>query len=133
MRYRRAAVLMAALAVLAILGACLPASAHHGGAAYDHTKMITVKGTITDFKFINPHVQIYFDSTDDKGNVTRWACESPDDPAMLSRQGWTRHSLNIGDKITIVGYPAKSGANVMSMRQITLASGQVLTNLILNN
>jgi hypothetical protein len=70
--------------------------------------------------------------TDDQGNVTHWSCESPDDPAMLSRQGWTRNILAPGDHVTIIGRPAKSGAKVMSLQKVVLADGRELTNKIVN-
>lgn len=110
----------------------LPAPAHHGGAAYDRSTTLMLKATVTDFKFINPHVQIYFDVTDDKGNVVHWSSESPEDPGMLSRQGWSRTIIKSGDKITVVGHPAKSGAKVLSLEKVILADGTELENKILN-
>ena len=112
------------LAVL--LAVCVPAFAHHGGAAYDTQNPLTLKATITDFKYINPHVQIYFDVTDDQGVVTHWNCRDPIDPAMLGRQGWTHDIIKTGDHVTIVGNPAKSGAKVMKLRKLTLADGRDL-------
>jgi len=53
-----------------------PAFAHHGGAVYDTKNPITLKGIVTDFEFVNPHVQIYFDVKEDKGNVVHWVCET---------------------------------------------------------
>jgi hypothetical protein len=108
------------------------AFAHHGGAAYDRSKVTTLKGKVTDFKFINPHVLLYLDVTDDKGNVAHWACESPDDPAMLERQGWTHSLIKVGDELTVVGFPAKSGTTVMSLQKVILADGRELSNKILD-
>ena len=107
-------------------------SAHHGGSAYDPKVVLTLKGKVTSFKFINPHVQLYFDVTDDKGNVVSWSCESPDDPAMLDRQGWNRNIIQPGDIVTVVGRPAKGGAKVLSMQKVILADGRELDNKILN-
>jgi hypothetical protein len=114
-----------AVVLTALLAVCLPAFAHHGGAAYDAKNPLTLKGTVTDFKFINPHVQIYFDAPDEQGNPVHWNCESID-PAMLMRQGWTHDILKPGDKITITGNPAKSGAKVMVLRNLVLANGTQL-------
>ena len=57
------------LGVLFVLAG--PAFAHHGAAAYDMSKSVTVAGTITDFQFVNPHVLVFLDAKDDKGNLSR--------------------------------------------------------------
>ncbi len=101
------------------------AFAHHGGAEWDTKAMTTLQGTITEFRFVNPHVQIYFDSKDNNGKVVHWSCEAPD-PAMLVRQGWTRETLKAGDQVTFVGHPAKSGAKMITLQKVTLPGGQEL-------
>jgi Family of unknown function (DUF6152) len=98
---------------------------HHGGAEWDTKAMTTVQGTITEFRFVNPHVQIYFDSKDNNGKVVHWSCDAPD-PAMLVRQGWTRETLKAGDQVTLVGHPAKSGAKMITLQKVTLPGGQEL-------
>lgn len=98
---------------------------HHGGAAWDTKTTLTLQGTVTEFRFINPHIQIFFDSKDDKGNMIHWACEGAD-PAMLVRQGWSRETLKAGDHVTVVGRPAKSGAKLMDLQKLTLPNGQEL-------
>lgn len=105
--------------------------AHHGASAYDHTKVVEYRATVTDFQFINPHVQIYFDTKDDKGNVTHWSCESVN-PGMLERIGWTRHILKAGDQVTIFANPNKTGATVVLLQKVVLANGQVLESKLLN-
>ena len=63
-------------AVIALLGFSIPLMAHHGtGVSYDMKRVTTLKGVVTRFAFANPHSQLYFDVTDDKGNVTHWAAE----------------------------------------------------------
>lgn len=103
-----------------------PVFAHHGGAEWDSKTTTTVQGTITDFKFINPHVQIYFDSKDQNGNVVHWSCEAAD-PAMLVRDGWTRQTLKPGDQVTFVGHPAKSGAKMIELQKLTLPNGREMS------
>ena len=73
----------------------LPALAHHGTNLYDMTKTTTLKGTITKFEWGNPHNQIYFDVTDDKGVVSHWNAET-EPPAVMSESGWTRKALSPG-------------------------------------
>jgi hypothetical protein len=120
------------LAIL-VVGALAPALAfaHHGASAYDHTKVVEYKATVTDFQFINPHVQIYFDTKDDQGNVTHWSCESVN-PGMLERIGWTRHILKPGDQVAIFANPNKTGATVVLLQKVVLANGQVLESKLLN-
>jgi len=92
-----------------------PALAHHGGAAlYDLKKEVTLKATITEFVWTNPHVEIGFDSVDDKGNVTHWLLEQNSTPVLVTR-GWNRRTLKYGDVVTITfnpGLKAKIGKTV---------------------
>src|SRR5713226_6461678 len=88
------------------------AFAHHGAPAlYDILHPITIKGTVTEFVFTNPHSQIYLDVKDEKGKVVHWSIES-NAPGQMTRAGWTRHTLKPGDEITVTLVPAKSGAPV---------------------
>ena len=107
------------------LSIAVPAAAHHGNAAYDLDKPITLKGTVTEFAWSNPHVQIYFDVKDAKGKVVHWASETVS-PGMLARQGWTKAELKPGDEITITIGPAKSGAPVGYALKIVPANGKEL-------
>jgi Family of unknown function (DUF6152) len=102
-----------------------PGLAHHGNAAYDQKSPITIKGTVTEFAWANPHVQIYLDSNDDLGSVVHWACETVS-PGLLVRAGWTRHELKPGDEITITLNPAKGGAPVGYVVKIVLPDGREL-------
>jgi uncharacterized protein DUF6152 len=98
---------------------------HHGLSAYDEKTTVTLKGSVTEFEWSNPHSQIYFDVKDDHGTVTHWACETLN-PARLLRAGWTKHSLNPGDQITVTLIAAKSGAPVGFLRKLVLANGTEL-------
>ena len=102
--------------------------AHHGTfVSYDSEHPITVKATITEFHFTNPHIQIYFDVTDDKGVVTHWSAEGPD-PAVWVAGGWGRKrseaALAPGTKVTITLNPARNGKPVASGTKIILENGQ---------
>ena len=73
-----------------LLMVSMPILAHHGtGISYDTSKAITAKATVTDFSFANPHVRIFFDTTDEKGKVIHWSGEMAN-PAQFLRAGWTR-------------------------------------------
>ena len=110
---------------LSSLMVSVPMFAHHGNSAYDMSKTITLKATITKFEYSNPHVQVYFDVTDDRGNVEHWVAETTN-PGMLNRVGWTRESLRPGDQITLTAKPNKVGARVVFLEKVVLANGQEL-------
>jgi DNA/RNA endonuclease YhcR with UshA esterase domain len=120
---RRCAVSLFLLAFF-VLGSSA-AFAHHGTANYDTTKSVTVKGAVTNFQFINPHVIISLEVKDDKGVVQNWQ-GGLTSPNHLMRSGWTKDTLKPGDVITISGFPAKSGAPEMWIQKVVLASGEVL-------
>src|SRR5260370_29001253 len=69
----------------------MPLFAHHGkGVSYDSSKAYAVKATVTEFRYANPHPQLYFDVKDDKGNVVHWSGEIAPNPAQLVQAGWGR-------------------------------------------
>lgn len=109
----------------AILWARAPLLAHHGNGEYDEKNPITMKGTVTEFQWTNPHGQINFDVKDAKGNVTHWACGTLS-LGKLVRSGWTRHTLKPGDQITITLDPVRTGLPVGYLRKIVLADGTVM-------
>jgi hypothetical protein len=117
----------ASVAVLLLF--CGPTFAHHGtNASYDTAKRITLKGTVTEFAFSNPHLQIYFDVKDEStGKMVHWAGEVADAPFQAKRSGWTKDTLKPGDQITLVGSPSRSGSNNMVVRQVVLADGKTLS------
>jgi hypothetical protein len=101
-----------------------PVFAHHSFAAeYDSTKPVDVKGVVTKVEWTNPHARFYVDVKDEKGGVTNWNFELAS-PNVLSRNGWTRHSLKEGDTISVQGSKAKDGANLANARTVTLADGR---------
>ena len=93
---------------------CGTAWAHHGNSAYDETARVPIKGTVTEIVWSNPHVQVYLDVKDAKGNIVHWAVET-NSPGILTRAGWTRRSIKPGDVVTIILCPAKNGAPVAYM------------------
>jgi hypothetical protein len=103
----------------------LPVLAHHGTAAYETAKLTTVKGTATDFKFINPHVEITVEVKDDKGKIEQWLGEA-NSPNVLSRHGWSKEIIKPGDQITVIGYRAKNGSYTLRLQKVVLSNGQEL-------
>jgi len=115
--------LFAGFAVLVVVSA--PMFAHHGTSAYDTTKLTTVKGTVMDFQFNNPHVVISVETKDDKGKAEMWTSEA-NSPNVLTRHGWDRDIIKKGDQITIIGYRPKNGAKTMRLQKVVLSNGQEL-------
>ena len=111
--------------VAALLFAASPLDAHHGVGMFDASRSISVTGTITQFEFANPHVEIYFDAKDEKGNIAKWAAESGS-PNLMRRNGWNRVTLKPGDQVTVVGHPARNGAKSMRLEKIIFSNGQEL-------
>ena len=103
-----------------------PVSAHHGNAAYDSKTLTTLNGTVTDFQFMNPHSEIYFDVTDAAGKTQKWIAESLG-VASLSRSGWTRNMLKPGDQIKVTGNLARNGSYTMRLARIVLPNGKELS------
>jgi Family of unknown function (DUF6152) len=114
---------VAFLLLFACLAASQPLAAHHSSASYDQEHPITLKGAVTSFEWTNPHVFIYLDVKNDDGSVEPWRIEG-NSPNMLSRAGWKKEMLNVGDQITVSGSPAKNKTKVMRLVSITMANGQ---------
>ena len=118
--------LMSILFVL--VGVCAvstPMFAHHGNASYDFEKTVTLKGTVTQWLWSNPHCLLKFDVTDEKGTVQHWITEASS-PVDMLRIGWTSNALKPGDEITIDVMPSKNGIPVGRIRQVTQSDGTVL-------
>jgi hypothetical protein len=112
-------ILMAGLVV-----ACGPAFAHHGsGLSYKMDQEITVKGTVTNFRWANPHAQLYFDETAKDGSLVHWAAEM-NSPGVLIRDGWSKTTVKPGDVITVTMHPSKSGDPVGLCGLIVLPDGR---------
>src|SRR5450759_3942790 len=88
-----------------------PVIAHHGSSVYD-PKLTTYKGTVTDFQFMNPHTEIWFEVKGADGKVEKWTGEAPSLTTM-SRLGWNKNIFKAGDQVTFIGNLAKSGSHIM--------------------
>ncbi len=100
--------------------------AHHNAAShYLLDQKITVMGVVTEFRLINPHARIYFDVTDDEGEVQKWLGEG-NASSVLRRRGWADDHLKPGDVITISGSPARDGGHKIDWESIVLEDGMEL-------
>ena len=102
-----------------------PALAHHGTAAYQEGKQISVTGTVTGFEFANPHTLVYVDVKQSDGTVAKWQGEMTS-PNHLVRAGWTKNSIRRGEQITITGLLMKRDARSMWIRKIVKGDGTEL-------
>ena len=108
---------------------CVPVDAHHSFAAvFDIEKTIAVSGTVTKVEWMNPHAWIHIDVEDDDGDVQKWAFELGS-PNGLIRRGWTRKSVQVGDKISVSGYRARDGSQRGNVKSIVLDNGEELTGM----
>lgn len=87
----------------------MPASAHHSFAMFDRSKTITLKGTVKEFQWINPHCWIVLLVPSAQGQPKQWAIEL-ESPATLARKGFVPKSLTAGMEISVDIHPLKDGS-----------------------
>lgn len=118
--YRRSILLNIAAVLLS--GTVLVA--HHGSnISYQLDKTITVNGTVTEWEFVNPHPQIYFDVKDERGEIAHWAAELLPTPSMMKNMkvGWTRTTMKPGDQIKLVCNPSRTaGAKACLAKELEI-------------
>ena len=109
--------------VLALLFAAGPAASHHNFAAHFRLEeTVAISGVVTEFRFVNPHVRVYLDVMNEDGEVETWMAEG-DASVALRRSGWTADQLKPGDRIQVIGSPARNGSNMLGWQNIVLADG----------
>jgi Family of unknown function (DUF6152) len=118
--------------VLAVGVAATPALAHHSFAVFfDDQKIIQVTGSVTDFRFTNPHAIISFSVKNTQGQIEPWRAET-NAVTLLRRRGWTKDSLMVGELVTVEGWQARDGSKYMRMRTVSRADGTVLGTPVSN-
>ena len=113
------------LAMLAALCVATSAFAHHSFAMFDQSKQVTLKGTVREFQWTNPHAWIHLDVPNTSGGVDSWQVEL-NSPNNLKRQGWKSTSLMAGEKVTLMLNPLKDGTKGGLFISVTLPDGTVL-------
>jgi hypothetical protein len=108
----------------------IPLLAHHGNAAYDTGKNITLKGTVAQWYWANPHCVLRLDVTDDRGQAVQWAAET-ENPSSMIHYGWTKQSMKPGDQVTVTVLPVKNGNPVGRILEVVLPNGQRLAGRVL--
>ncbi len=115
------------LAALGLLLAAGAAQAHHSFAMFDISKTVTMSGSVKKFDWTNPHTWLWLDITNAKGDVETWGFEGMS-PNYLGRRGWSKNTVQVGDKVTVRVYPLKDGLKGGSYVSVTLPSGKVMNS-----
>ena len=121
----------AVVTLVAVTAIAAPLAAHHGtNINYDRSKQWTAKAVVTEFKYVNPHAQLFFDVTDESGKVTHWSGELLANPAQLLRNGWTRkrsvEAMQFGTKIVVTVAPSRAGGEAVLVLKIENEKGEEL-------
>lgn len=116
-----------ALLTTALLAIVVPqAAAHHSFAVFfDETKSVSVSGSVTEFRFTNPHAIIEITRKTPQGQIETWRAET-NAVTLLRRRGWTADSLKVGETVTIDGWPSRDGSRYLRVRRVVRSDGTVL-------
>lgn len=120
----RGRLLAVAVDAALLLVLAMPARAHHGGGASDHSETREFIATVTELQFANPHVVLVFDVT--TGGTTEQWSGWLSAPGPLARAGWTKRTLEPGDEIRVEGRSAPGGGRFLQIRKLLDADGRVL-------
>lgn len=115
----------ASIAAAGLLLLSVPVIAHHGAAALDTGKEITLKGSVTEWIWSNPHCFLKFDAKDHTATVRNWTVETQN-PTTMTLRGWSRTSFKFGDEVTVTVEPVKNGEPVGRILYVILPNGQKL-------
>ncbi len=117
------------LSLIAIGLVAIPALAHHGSAISYETRLdkaVTMKGTVTQFVWRNPHVYIIYNVKDTNGNVVEWSAETSSPSTMTGNHNWTRTTIKPGDEITFTLLPSKIATSAGILYKAVAADGRVI-------
>jgi hypothetical protein len=109
--------------LVSVLAVPAAVAAHHGAASFDTTMEVTLKGTVTEWQWFNPHCFLKFDAKGEDGTVKSWAVEAGN-PTDMTKRGWSRNSFKPGDQVAVTLQPVKTGAPVGRIRSVMLADGR---------
>ena len=112
-------------AVVAVLAVSVPLFAHHGNASYGNAKQLTVKGTVTEWVWLNPHTLLKMEVKDEEGKVVNWVVEWSA-PSSLINFGINKQTFKPGDEVTVVMITPDNGAPVGRIQRVMLANGKWL-------
>jgi hypothetical protein len=110
--------------LLALVLWAAPLQAHHSNSAYDTTKTVTVKGTVTKWQLVNPHSGLWIEVKDDQGKTQVWAGEFTGTLDLYRKFQWNKNTFKPGDQVTLVGSPARNGGPFLMARKVIFADGK---------
>ena len=110
------------VAIIAVVLISLPVSAHHSHGNYNMGTYTTLKGTVKEVQWVNPHTWVYLEVSEGKGEATVWALEGAS-VVQLQRRGWSKEKLKAGDKISVRCHQLRDGSNGCLLGFITTADG----------
>ena len=112
------------LLTLVLALAARVATAHHSFAVFFDTdsQLRKVTGVVKEFRFTNPHGIVTL-AVAEGGHQVIWRAET-NSPSILRRRGWSSDSLQVGEKITVEGWPARDGSKYLRLRSATRANGE---------
>ncbi len=106
----------------------VPLQAHHSTAVYEKTKQVTLKGTVKEFQYTNPHIWVQLYVTDENNNTVEWGIEGGS-PNFLRRRGWTSKSLQPGDEVILLIRPMLDGQSGGTLISVTFTDGRKLEDI----
>ena len=121
----RSKIVPALVLALGMLIASTQLFAHHGTAAFDTEKKVTLKGTVTEWFWSNPHCLLQFDVKGDDGKVVHWIGETQN-PVSMTDVGWSKTSFKVGDEVTVILFPVKNGLPLGRIVTAQLPNGKLL-------
>ncbi|HEV2520835.1 MAG TPA: DUF6152 family protein [Candidatus Acidoferrales bacterium] len=121
---RERAISVFALA-FSFLSVSMPLFGHHGTAAFDTSKTLTMKGIVTEWDWSNPHCLLQFDIKNEGGQVVHWIAETQN-PAKMVNSGWRKATFKPGDEVTVTLVPARNGQPFGQINLVVLPNGETL-------
>lgn len=113
-----------ALVILTLVSAVAPLSAHHSW-PISRDRLVTVKGTVTEFAWANPHPMITLEVQSNDGRMEKWQVGGPA-IVRMTKNGWTKTTVKPGDVITGIGYQYADGEKIVRLERVVLADGKEL-------
>jgi len=111
-----------ALVILTLISVAVPLSAHHSWpVSFD--RLVTVKGTVTEFRWANPHPMITLEAPSNDGRMEKWEIGGPA-IIRMEANGWTKTTVKPGDVITGIGYQFADGQKILRLERVVLADGK---------
>jgi hypothetical protein len=125
MNWQMVRTLIAVGAIVAVVLAGRLEAHHSITGLFDEEKTVEIAGVLTGFRFLEPHGLVSVETRDEYGRNEVWKGET-NGSEILSRRGWTKDSLRVGEAVTVEGFPAEGGAKRLRVRKVTRADGTVL-------